>query len=116
MDEIDDVSEGASGRRRYWAVMEKRQIVEQTLSSPLRFEAANAAEEVLVLLVLIKVRFLSPPYSNCPGSTCLTHLMAPPEAPPGGPIRTALSRDTPTHNSLPRLQCSAGASIALTYL
>jgi hypothetical protein len=39
--------------------------VEQTLSSPLRFEAANAAEEVLVLLVLIKVRFLSPPYSNC---------------------------------------------------
>jgi hypothetical protein len=29
---------------------------------------------VLVLLVLIEVRFLSPPYSNCPGSTCLTHL------------------------------------------
>jgi hypothetical protein len=29
---------------------------------------------VLVLLVLIKVRFLSPPYSNCPGSTCLTHV------------------------------------------
>src|SRR5664280_1221060 len=43
-------------------------------ASPLRSEAANAAEEVLVLLVLIKVRFLSPPYSNCPGSTCLTHL------------------------------------------
>ena len=31
----------------------------------LRSEAANAAEEVLVLLMLIKVRFLSPPYSNC---------------------------------------------------
>jgi hypothetical protein len=29
---------------------------------------------VLVLLVLFKVRFLSPPYSNCPGSTCLTHV------------------------------------------
>jgi hypothetical protein len=29
---------------------------------------------VLVLFLLIKVRFLSPPYSNCPGSTCLTHL------------------------------------------
>src|ERR1035441_2794322 len=43
-------------------------------ASPLRSEAANAAEEVLVLLVLIKVRFLSPPYSNCPGSTCLTHV------------------------------------------
>src|ERR1017187_5838855 len=43
-------------------------------ASPLRSEAANAAEEVLVLLVLIEVRFLSPPYSNCPGSTCLTHL------------------------------------------
>jgi hypothetical protein len=28
-------------------------------------EAANAAEEVRVLLVIIKVRFLSPPYSNC---------------------------------------------------
>jgi hypothetical protein len=41
---------------------------------PLRSEAANAAEEVLVLLMLINVRFLSPPYSNCPGSTCLTHL------------------------------------------
>src|SRR5476649_1522445 len=27
--------------------------------------AALAAEELLVLLVLIKVRFLSPPYSNC---------------------------------------------------
>src|SRR5664279_1920426 len=40
--------------------------------SPLRSEAANAAEELLVLLVLIKVRFLSPPYSNCRGSTCLT--------------------------------------------
>jgi hypothetical protein len=34
-------------------------------ASPLRSEAANVAEEVLVLLVLIKVRFLSPPYSNC---------------------------------------------------
>ena len=34
-------------------------------ASPLRSEAANAAEEVLVLFVLIKVRFLSPPYSNC---------------------------------------------------
>ena len=33
-------------------------------ASPLRSEAANAAEELLVLLVLIKVRFLSPPYSN----------------------------------------------------
>src|ERR1019366_4694522 len=43
-------------------------------ASPLRSEAANAAEEVLILLVLIKVRFLSPPYSNCPGSTCLTHV------------------------------------------
>src|ERR1035438_4624937 len=43
-------------------------------ASPLRSEAANAAEEVLALLVLIKVRFLSPPYSNCPGSTCLTHV------------------------------------------
>src|ERR1039458_2286054 len=43
-------------------------------ASPLRSDAANAAEEVLVLLVLIKVRFLSPPYSNCPGSTCLTHV------------------------------------------
>jgi hypothetical protein len=43
-------------------------------ASLLRSEAANAAEEVLVLLVLIKVRFLSPPYSNCPGSPCLTHL------------------------------------------
>src|ERR1035438_10478254 len=43
-------------------------------ASPLRSKAANAAEEVLVLLVLIEVRFLSPPYSNCPGSTCLTHL------------------------------------------
>jgi hypothetical protein len=43
-------------------------------ASPLRSEAANAAEEVLVLLVLIKVRFLSPPYSNCSGSTCLTHV------------------------------------------
>ena len=43
-------------------------------ASLLRSEAANAAEEVLVLLVLIKVRFLSPPYSNCPESTCLTHL------------------------------------------
>jgi hypothetical protein len=43
-------------------------------ASLLRSEAANAAEEVLVLLVLIKMRFLSPPYSNCPGSTCLTHL------------------------------------------
>ena len=43
-------------------------------ASPLRSEAANAAEELLVLLVIIKVRFLSPPYSNCPGSTCLTHL------------------------------------------
>jgi hypothetical protein len=29
-------------------------------ASPLRSEAANAAEEVLVLLVLFKVRFLSP--------------------------------------------------------
>jgi hypothetical protein len=28
-------------------------------ASPLRSEAANVAEEVLVLLVLIKVRFLS---------------------------------------------------------
>src|ERR1035437_10572042 len=36
--------------------------------------AALAAEEESILLVLIKVRFLSPPYSNCPGSTCLTHL------------------------------------------
>src|ERR1017187_620735 len=43
-------------------------------ASPLRSQAANAAEEALVLLVLIKVRFLSPPYSNCPGSTCLTHV------------------------------------------
>src|ERR1039457_1753781 len=43
-------------------------------ASPLRSEAANAAEEVLILLVLIKVRFLSPPYRNCPGSTCLTHV------------------------------------------
>src|ERR1039457_4648392 len=43
-------------------------------ASPLRSQAANAAEEVLVLLVLFKVRFLSPPYSNCPGSTCLTHV------------------------------------------
>jgi len=43
-------------------------------ASPLRSDAANAAEEVPVLLVLIKVRFLSPPNSNCPGSTCLTHL------------------------------------------
>src|ERR1035441_9428287 len=43
-------------------------------ASPLRSEAAHGAEEVLVLLVLIKVRFLSPPYSNCPGSTCLTHV------------------------------------------
>src|ERR1700681_117771 len=43
-------------------------------ASPLRSEAANAAEEVLVLLLLIKVKFLSPPYSNCPGSTCLTHV------------------------------------------
>jgi hypothetical protein len=43
-------------------------------ASPLRSDAANAAEEVLVLLVLINVRFLSPPYSNYPGSTCLTHL------------------------------------------
>jgi hypothetical protein len=34
-------------------------------ASPLRSEAANAAEEVLILLVLIKVRFPSPPYSNC---------------------------------------------------
>ena len=34
-------------------------------ASPLRSEAANAAEEVLILLMLIKVRFLSPPYSNC---------------------------------------------------
>ena len=41
-------------------------------ASPLRSEAANAAEELIVLLVLIKVRFLSPPYSNCCGSTCLT--------------------------------------------
>ena len=41
-------------------------------ASPLRSEAANAAEEVLVWLVLIKVRFLSPPYSNCSGDTCLT--------------------------------------------
>src|ERR1017187_8176626 len=43
-------------------------------ASSLRSEAANAAEEVLVLFVLFKVRFLSPPYSNCPGSTCLTHV------------------------------------------
>src|SRR5271168_2814307 len=43
-------------------------------ASPLRSEAANAANEVLVLLVLIKVRFLSPPYSNYRGATCLTHL------------------------------------------
>src|ERR1019366_8571543 len=43
-------------------------------ASPLRSEAANATEEVLVLLVLIKVRFLSPPYSNCSRSTCLTHV------------------------------------------
>ncbi len=35
---------------------------------------ALAAEEVLVLFVLINVRSLSPPYSNCPGSTCLTHV------------------------------------------
>jgi len=41
-------------------------------ASPLRSEAANAAEELIALLVLIKVRFLSPPYSNCCGSTCLT--------------------------------------------
>jgi hypothetical protein len=34
-------------------------------ASPLRSEAANAAEEELVLFMLIKVRFLSPPYSNC---------------------------------------------------
>jgi hypothetical protein len=65
MDEIVEVSEGASGRRRHWTIVGKLQIVEQTLSSPLRSEAANAAEEVLVLLVLIKLRFLSPPYSNC---------------------------------------------------
>src|ERR1035441_9157576 len=43
-------------------------------ASPLRSEAANAAKEVLVLLVLFKVRFLSPPYSNCCGATCLTHV------------------------------------------
>src|ERR1039457_7211234 len=43
-------------------------------ASPLRSEAANAAEEVLDLLMLIKVRFLSPPYSNCCGATCLTHV------------------------------------------
>lgn len=36
-------------------------------ASPLRPEAANPAEAVLVLLVLINVRFLSPPFSNCPG-------------------------------------------------
>ena len=41
-------------------------------ASPLRSEAANPAEEVLVLLVLIKVGFLSPPYRNCYGETCLT--------------------------------------------
>jgi hypothetical protein len=34
-------------------------------ASTLRSEAANAAEEELDLLLLIKVRFLSPPYSNC---------------------------------------------------
>jgi hypothetical protein len=33
--------------------------------APAALEAANAAEEVRVLLVIIKVRFLSPPYSNC---------------------------------------------------
>ena len=33
----------------------------QTRGAP----AVLAAEEVLVLFVLIKVRFLSPPYSNC---------------------------------------------------
>jgi len=34
-------------------------------ASPLRSEAANAAEEELVFFMLIKVRFLSPPHSNC---------------------------------------------------
>src|ERR1035441_6877384 len=44
-------------------------------ASPLRSEAANAAEEVLVLLVLIKVRFLSPPYSNFQG-LLVSHMLA----------------------------------------
>ena len=35
MDSDVDLSEGASGRRRYWTADEKRRIVEQTLSSPL---------------------------------------------------------------------------------
>src|ERR1700681_634430 len=62
-------SESGTGRRRPGAGAPAA-----LAASPLRSEAANAAEEVLVLFLLIKVRFLSPPYSNCPGSTCLTHV------------------------------------------
>lgn len=41
------------------------------------WRAANAAEEEPLLCIfkrLTKIRLPSPPYSNCPGDTCLTHL------------------------------------------
>ena len=39
-----------------------------------RIDIALGRLDWSVLLVFIKVRFLSPPYSNYPGPTCLTHL------------------------------------------
>jgi len=38
---------------------------EALVASPLRSEAASAAEEEPDLLLLFKERFLSPPYNNC---------------------------------------------------
>src|SRR5664279_405395 len=60
--------------RLYSAVKRRRRGLAITSESGTGRRGPGAEDEVLVLFLLIKVRFLSPPYSNCPGSTCLTHL------------------------------------------
>src|ERR1035438_4946844 len=80
--------------RLYSAVKRRRRGLAITSESGTGRRGPGAEDEVLVLFLLIKVRFLSPPYSNCPGSTCLTHL----GTEGGSKLRCLMLTSMPSHH------------------